>query len=70
MAKIMAEVFVEAILKASSRKPRLTKPQVMPTEECPLPDHTKDMSNDEWVMLCCLVHSPLAEGGHDGKDTG
>lgn len=44
-------------------KPRLKKPElvVMPTEDCPLPDQTPDMSDLEWVILCELVYSPLAK---------
>lgn len=51
-----AEEFVKAMTRASNRKPRLTQPQIIPTNECPLPDHTKDISNNEWLVLCHLVH--------------
>ena len=50
------EQFVKAMHK--SPKPRLAKVDrvVLPTPDCPLPDHTPDMTNNEWVTLCCLVH--------------
>lgn len=61
------EHWVKGLLKASVRKPRLRPSEcvILPTEDCPLPDQTPDMSDEEWVMLCYLVHSKLA----DGKDS-
>lgn len=44
-------------------RPRLSKTEqvILPTEDCPLPDHTDDMTRQEWVMLCHLVHSSLVK---------
>ena len=55
------EHWVIQLHKASAKKPRLKSSEyvILPTEDCPLPDQTPDMSDEEWLMLCYLVHSKL-----------
>ncbi|KKN33635.1 hypothetical protein LCGC14_0801730 [marine sediment metagenome] len=53
--------WVGDIMRRSARKPRLSKGEriVFPTKDCPLPDFDKELTPEEWAMLCHLVHSPL-----------
>ena len=58
---LRAEKFVDEMLRVSNPKRRMRNPQILPTEDCPLPDFTDDLTDEEWVMLCHLVNKPSAQ---------
>jgi hypothetical protein len=56
-----ADRIVKAFMRPHHKRLSQGDIVVIPSADCPLPDHTRDLSNNEWMMLCYLVTSPRFE---------